>query len=189
MAGILTPKAVLSFPNLFTPKPRTPNGDPVYSCSLLFDKEAQSSSKFKELKMACRDVFVEKFGEKALKGLESPFNDAGEKDYQGYEEGWVYINPWSNDQPGVYDRDREDVTSSKDVYAGQIVRAYVTPFAWDYAGRKGVSFGLNGVQIIVANAPRIDGRSDPKKAFNDGEVFDDEDVGASKAMADEDSPF
>jgi hypothetical protein len=185
MAGIVTPMATLSFPQLFTMKPRARGAEPVYSCSLLFSPEVQKTPEYKALKEACKEVFVEKFGEKAFsKGIESPFRDAAEKEYTAYDEGWVYISPWTKNKPGIVDRNRHDVVAPEDVYAGQIVRAYVNPFAWENSGRKGVSFGLNGIQILVKDAPRIDGRASLDKVFDDGaelpEASDD---------GDDDSPF
>ena len=50
----------------------------------------------------------------------------------------------------------------------------MTCFFYDKAGNKGVSFGLNHVQIIKADMPRIDGRISVDKAF--GPVEDDDDL-------------
>jgi hypothetical protein len=184
MAGIVTPKATLSFPQLFVMKPRARGAEAVYSCSLLFSPEIQKTEEYRALQQACKEVFIDKFGEKAFgKGIESPFRDASEKEYQGYDEGWKYISPWTKNKPGIVDLNRQDVLAPEDVYAGQIVRAYVNPFAWENSGRKGVSFGLNGIQILVKDAPRIDGRTSLNKVFDDG-------VGGSEAeMEDADSPF
>jgi hypothetical protein len=184
MAGIVTPMATLSFPQLFTMKPRAAKGEPCFSCSLLFSPEVQKTPEYKALKNACKEVFVEKFGEAAFaKGIESPFRDASEKEYTAYDEGWVYISPWTKNKPGLVDRNRNDILAPEDVYAGQIVRAYVNPFAWEFNKRKGVSFGLNGIQILVKDAPRIDGRASLDKVFDDGAELP-EDVGG-----DDDGPF
>ena len=53
MAALLTPYATLSFPTLFTPKPRAEGGDAVYSCALLFDAAAQKSKEYKAMQAAC----------------------------------------------------------------------------------------------------------------------------------------
>ena len=62
------------------------------------------------------------------------------------------------------------------VYAGQKVRCQVTPFAWLNTGKKGVSFGLNNVQIVKADAPRIDGRVAANKPFDAIVEEEDEEI-------------
>ena len=59
------------------------------------------------------------------------------------------------------------------VWAGQLVRANVTPFAWLNSGKRGVSLGLNHIQIIRTDTPRIDGRAPANAVFDDGEVSED----------------
>ena len=46
-----------------------------------------------------------------MKGATFPFRDAGEKSdkYQGYEEGVIYINPWSKQKPGIVNSRLQDV--------------------------------------------------------------------------------
>lgn len=169
MSAINTPYATLSFPSLFTPRPRSEGGDPVFSCSLLFSEAEQRTDAFKKMQEAVKRVAVEKWGDKVnLSSLATPFRDAGEKadKYAGYEEGVLYINPWSKNKPGVVDARLQDVLDPNEVFAGMIVRANVIPFAWVNSGRKGVSFGLNHIQIIRSDVPRIDGRAAANKVFD-----------------------
>jgi hypothetical protein len=177
MAQLNTPYAVLSFPRLFAPKERAPgDGNPVYSCSLLFAPSDQKSPEYKKMQEAVLTAAREKFGANVnVKSLVLPFRDAGEKDYEGYDDGVVYISPWSSKRPGIVDSRLQDVLDADEVFAGQVVRANVTPFAWSNTGRKGVSFGLNHIQIIKKDAPRIDGRIAANKAFSAIEDGGDED--------------
>jgi hypothetical protein len=177
MPTLVTPYATLSFPNLFTPKPRSEGGDPVFSCALLFGPTEQKTKEFKAMQAAAEAAAREKFGDKVkLDSLMMPFRDAAEKadKYAGYEEGILYINPWTKNRPGIVDARLQDVLTPDDIFAGQIVRAQVTPFAWSNSGKKGVSFGLNHIQIVKADAPRIDGRVAANKAFDAIETEDDE---------------
>jgi hypothetical protein len=177
MTALLTPYATLSFPTLFTPKPRSEGGDPVFSCSLLFGVSEQKSKEYKALQAACVEAAKNKFGATVnLSSVAMPFRDASEKDYVGYDDGVMYINPWSKQKPGIVDARLGDILDPAQVYAGQIVRAQVTPFAWLNTGKKGVSFGLNNIQIIKADAPRIDGRVAANKAFNAVEEAEDEEI-------------
>jgi hypothetical protein len=176
---LLTPKAVLSFPVLFSPKPRV-QGEPVYSCALLFGPAAQKTPEYKALQQSVTDAAKGMFGDKVnMKSLTLPFHDAGEKEYSGYNAGDVYISPWSKQRPSVVDRRKQEVIDPSEVYAGQIVIANVTAFAWSNTGKKGVSFGLNHLLIWDATAPRIDGRVNADKAFASVEDLDDEEESAS----------
>lgn len=178
MPAINTPYATLSFANIFTPRPRAEGGQPVYSCSLIFDPQQQRSPQYKALQDAVITAARAEFGANInLKSLQMPFRDAGEKTYDGYEAGHIYISPWSKNKPGVVDVNRQDILVPDEVWSGQLVRANVTPFAWTHTGRKGVSFGLNHIQIIQSEGRvRLDGRPTAKAAFDDGEVAEKEDA-------------
>lgn len=176
MTAINTPYATLSFANIFTPRPRAESGEPVYSCSLIFNPEQQKSPAYKMLKDACVQAARKQFGDNVnLKQVIMPFRDAGEKTYDGYHAGDTFISPWSKNKPGVVDADREDIHLPEQVWSGQLVRANVVPFAWTHTGRKGVSFGLNHLQIVKSEGrQRLDGRPSAGSAFDDGEVKDDD---------------
>jgi hypothetical protein len=178
MTSLNTPYATLSFANIFTPRPRAEGGAAVYSCSLIFDPAQQKTPAYKALQDACIAAARKEWGDNVnLKGVGMPFRDAGEKEYDGYHPGHVFISPWSKNKPGVVDVNRQDVHLPEEVWSGQLVRANVTPFAWTHTGRKGVSFGLNHIQIIKSEGQaRLDGRPTAKAAFDDGEVAETEDA-------------
>jgi len=174
---VMTPYATLSFPVLFTPKPRAPEKEPEYGAVLLFDDTAQRSPEFKAMQAAVKEVAVDRFGAQVnFKSLRLPFRDAGEKadKYQGYEEGVVAVSAYSKNKPGIVDARLQQVLLPEQVYAGQLVRAQLNCFAYDVSGNKGVSFGLNHIQIVKHDAPRIDGRVSAEKAFSVIEDADEE---------------
>ena len=179
--AVTTPYATLSFPVLFTPKPRAPGSDPVYACSLLFSPEAQKSPEYKKMQQAVAKVIKEKFPTVPVKRLHLPFRQASEKPYAGYEPGWTFINPWSKNKPGIVDVRLQDVLDPAELWAGQIVRANIMPFHYDTSGNKGISFGLNHIQLIKRDAPRIDGRSTANKVFSAVEE-EDEDVSLDSVL-------
>lgn len=179
--NLITPEATLSFPVFKAPRPRSENSKPVYSCALLFDASAQKSAEYKAMQQACVEAAKTKFGANVnLKSLTFPFRNAGEKEYAGYEEGFTYINPWSEQRPGVVDHNVQDILDVGSVYAGMKVRASIAPFAWANSGKKGVSFGLNHIQVL-ADGTRIDGRISADRAFGK--------VAAPAGADDDDSPF
>jgi hypothetical protein len=173
-----TPYATLSFANLFSPRPRTQGAEPVYNCSLIFDEKQQKDPLFKALKDGCVAAAKKKFGDNVnLKTIEMPFKDAGEKEYQGYHPGHVYISPWSKQKPGIVDARRQEIQLPEQVWSGQLVRGNVNPFAWERSGKRGVSFGLNHIQIVKSDGrQRLDGKPTAEAAFDDGLVSEDEGI-------------
>jgi hypothetical protein len=199
---ILTPAALLSFPHLFKPRAPTPGAAERYSCILVFDEKAQATEAFKAMKAAVATCIDEKWGAgkskdaafvKGLKHL--PFRDAGEKEYEGFDPGKVFISPWrrGDERPGVIDLNGNEILAPGDVFAGQLARASVRAFAFDNSGNRGVSFGLEHVQILKADMPRLDGRKSAAQTFAKAAIegFDADAYGDPSAASsgDDDFPF
>lgn len=168
-----SPYGTLSFPHLFQPRPRAEGGEAVFSTSVIFSPAQQKTPAYKAMVDGCIAVAKEKFGDKVnLAQVRMPFRDAGEKagQYEGYEEGHTFINPWTKSKPGIVNAQRQEVLLPEEVWAGQLVRVNLTPFHWVNSGKKGVSFALNHVQIVKTDTPRIDGRGSASSVFDDGEV-------------------
>lgn len=162
---VTTPYFLLSFPNVFVPKPRAQGGEPVFSISMVFDEKARETDEYafmiEQIKAAAR----EKWGDKLPVGMRNPVRDGAEKDYDGYGEGKVFVSAWTKNKPGIVDAQLNDVLTSDEVWAGQIARATIKPFAYDNSGNKGVSIALENLQIVKKDMPRLDGRQAANKAF------------------------
>jgi len=160
---VVTSEVRLSFPALFTPKPRFRGSDSeTYQAVLLLPPDTDMTPFDSALKAA----MIEKFGKPIkLPAAKNPVKDCAEKGIQGYDEGWHYINLHSRQQPPVVDRRGVPVTDESMIYAGCWVRAYINAFAWDHpSGGKGVSFGLNAIQF-VRDDDRLDGRATTTAVF------------------------
>ena len=165
MADILmTPEFRVSFPAVF--KPKRQKGDatsePKYGLTMLFPKGADLS----KLKAAAQEAVKEKWGDKPPKNLRSPFRDQGEKEYEGYEEGAVFVSASSKQKPGLVDRQRQDIIDETEFYPGCYARATLRAFAYDNNGNKGVAFCLNNIQKLRDGNP-LDGRTRAKDDFAD----------------------
>lgn len=162
MSRVITPEAILSYPNLFEPRSGGEGQDPKYSCALVFPEGTDLSG----LEAAIREAAIDKFGPKAMDAMKKgrirhPVRDDAEE--KGYPEGSVFINARGTRKPGVVAAYADPRTGKpaviddpEAVYPGQIVRASVTAFAYDVSGNKGVAFGLNNVQIL-RDGERLDG--------------------------------
>jgi Protein of unknown function (DUF2815) len=177
--SVITPYGKIAFPNLFEARavPGTGN-DPRFSVTLIFDEAAQKKPEYKALQDEILAAANEKFP--GLKGkfgaLRMPLRKGEEKSeqYAGFDPGTVFISPWTKERPGLVDRNRNEILTKAEVWAGQLARARVRPFAYDTSGNKGVGLMLEHVQIVKADMPRIDGRKSAAEVFTD--VDDEEEV-------------
>ena len=168
----ISPQGILSFPHLFDPKPRAQGRDPEFSCVLIFNEDQQKTPEYAAMRKAAMEAATDKWGSKAGDMIKQgtvkmPFRDALEKSdqYAGYDEGSTFISPWSKQKPGVVDGRLQDMVPS-DVFAGQLVKISYNAFAWDVSGNRGVSIGLNNVQVVNQDMPRLDGKVAASKEFD-----------------------
>ncbi|MEM0949567.1 MAG: ssDNA-binding protein [Pseudomonadota bacterium] len=174
----MTPVGVLNFPVLFEPKgnQQNPQQDPRFSGMLLFDSVGVATTAYADLSQEIMQAVRDKWHSKAddenfIKRLRFPIRAASEKDYEGFEDGEKFISAWckgTDAPPGVVDLDRQPLGKA-DVWAGQQARFSVRPFAYDSNGNMGVALGLNHVQIVNQDMPRLDGRQSADKAFGDAD--------------------
>lgn len=168
MSSIMTPYGILSFPSLFTPRAPAEGAEPRFSVNLVFNDKAQKSTEYAMMQKAVLACAKEAFGDDVkLDSLRLPFRDAGEKDYQGYNDGDAFVNAWSKQKPGLVDAQRSEILDPSDIWPGQLARATIKPFAYNVSGNRGVSFALNNVQIVKKDMPRLDGRKAAADEFTD----------------------
>ena len=167
---ILTPKARLLWAaDLFTAKPND-SGKLMFSCTLVFDKEAQKAPEFAALLQAYKEVRDETFkktNNADPADYRNPFQKADKKaaKYSGYEEGAIYLNVKTKFKPQVIGRRKEDLTE-EECYSGCYVRATLEkPYYYENKGNKGFSFGLGNVQKI-ADGERLGGGASADDEFD-----------------------
>ncbi|MES2348460.1 MAG: DUF2815 family protein [Pseudomonadota bacterium] len=166
---LITPEFRVSFANIFrpaTPLPGTPAGaKPKYGLTMLFPKGADLSA----MKAAAQTAAVEKFGDKLkdpnfAKRLRSPFRDQGEKTFEGYESGAIFVNVTSGQRPGLVDQNVQPIIEESQFYSGCYAIASLNAFAYDTAGNVGVAFGVNNIQKRRDGEP-LGGRTRPEDDF------------------------
>lgn len=160
---LITPAAILSFPNLLEPRAAAEGQEAKYSAALLFDPEGdvpKGSATFAEMEEAALAVAREAFGKDAdkliAKGkIELPWRDDGAE--KGYPEGVIFINARSKRKPGCVsifpDKDGRPTVIGDDeieseLYPGAVVRASIAFFDYDVSGNRGVGVGLNNIQKL-----------------------------------------
>lgn len=165
--GLNTPQFRLSFPVVFQPRLNDLNGKMEFSVVALFPKGADLT----EMKAAAQAAVTEKWGSDPAKWpnpMKSPFRDQGEggraDKYSGYEAGATFVTLKSQNRPGVVDVNVKAIIDPSKVYAGAWAIAHVNAYAYDQKGNRGVSFGLEHLQI-VKDDEALDGRTKVEGAF------------------------
>ena len=143
---------------------------PKYSIRAAFPPTAKLDALKKEASLAAQ----EKWGDKIPKTLRSPFrlNEELENPIVGIGDDWVIMSFSANEdrRPGIVDAKLQDIIDDSDVYSGAWYRAQVRAFAYENAGNKGVSFGLQNVQKLRDDDPIGSGRIPASKAFEPVDV-------------------
>lgn len=183
---LVTPPVRLAFPALFEPKPvsKTNTTKKTFQATLLLPPDMDLTP-FKRCMIA---AIEEKFG-KAIKIRPDkiPLKSCDDYDYNGFDDGWYFIRTSTQYQPTVIDQGKKPVldpdalvdretalkAAADRVFPGCWVRVHVKAYAWDHPeGGRGVSFGLNSVQLI-RNDERLDGRRNANELFDVVEVEED----------------
>lgn len=169
---INTPVGRLSYPALFAPRTAAfadGGGGPKYSAALILNPDDCA-----RLREAIMTVAREKWGDRAMEGLrtgrlKSPLRDGALRDDPAYV-GKLFINASSKNRPSVVDRHGNPVTDPELIYPGMYARLNVGVFAYEHPANKGVSLGLNHVQV-TEGGERLDSRRSAADAFADGEAL------------------
>lgn len=173
---VLTPEFRVSFPAVFEARAAAEGQEKKFSVTMLFRvAETEASKKAGEkvvsiqpLVDAARAVIVEKFGPDKAKwpaGLRLPFRKGTEKDYDGYDEGIIFVRCSSKLRPGVVDQKVQPIIDPNEFYGGCYAYATVSPYWYDKAGNKGISFGLRNIQKSRDGEP-FSGRNKPENDFD-----------------------
>lgn len=145
--NIVTPIGRLSFPSLHQKaKPLEEGQEGKYEVQLLIPKDEDVSG----LKKAIAAVLKEKWPDasKRPKGLKNPLKDGDGTGWEGYEGCW-YIKALTKRKPVVKDNRNQVVDDvAEEAYGGRYGRLQVNFYAYDHKVNKGISCGLNGVQLL-----------------------------------------
>ena len=173
---VVTGEVRLSFPHLFEPF-AFDGQDEKYSVMLLISKKDKTTlDALRAAEKAATEAGKDsKWGGKIPKDLLSIIHDADEdgtaEDYPE-RKGCYYmtVSAGVRFRPGVVDRDVQPILDESAVYSGVYGRASLTAFPYSAGKNKGISFGLNHVQITKDGEP-LDGRT---SAEDDFEALEDE---------------
>lgn len=177
---IMTTKLMLkkvrtSYMNVFEPR-ENKNGELRYSSAILIPKD---HPQIDEITSAIDAEGSEKFGKKwaSMAKKAYPLHDAdedGKADDDPAYEGMYYLNASSKRKPQIVDRQVQPILDDSEIWSGCWVNVSIAVFPFDVPENKGVSFGLNNMQL-VKEGERLGGAPNADEEFE--AVDDDEDDG------------
>lgn len=183
MAGksLILPPGIASYAWLLEPR-ADKNGKMKFSLSVLISKIR--AKELEPLRALAIQVATEKWGAKGKAIFENqkyPLIRDGDqkKDEEGRVDpsykGMLYVSARTDRKPGIVMADgKTPVCDDEEVYSGCLVKVSGNLFAYEAEGNKGVSFGLNNVQVLK-KLDRLDGRKRADEEFTDESAALEED--------------
>lgn len=165
--------ARISYAKIFKPEKNDLSGKEEYSCMVLVPKA--DTKTVSALKNAIKTAIKGRFGDKQPKGIRIPLRDGDKNGDGGVPSGaeagqapygdHYFINCKNTRQPAIVDQKRRDILDPNQIVSGDYVRVSVNAFGYDNKS-KGVSFGLNAVQLVRKGDP-LGGSFSAQNAFDD----------------------
>ncbi|MCP7950620.1 DUF2815 family protein [Listeria monocytogenes] len=178
-AKVVTGEVRLSFVHLLEPYAYE-GQEEKYSTMILIpksDKNTVNAIKAAQ-KAALEQGTVSKFGGKKPSNLKNTLRD-GDDEMDTEErpefEGHYFMNVSSKTAPGILDKAKQKTISPDDVYSGVYARVSINFFAYNTAGNKGISAGLNNV-MVLGKGDYLGGRASADSDFADFEALDDDEA-------------
>ena len=182
VSKITTGKVRFSYVFLFEPRaPKDkPDGEKKYSVTLLIPKSDKATVKaLRDAEKQCAEENAGVWGGRVPTNLKSIIHDGDvEADLETNPEyaGHFYMTVSAGERykPNLVDARMQEIIDPQDLYSGCYGRVSLMPFAYNFQGNKGVSFGLRNVQVLQKGEP-LGGISRAEDDFDAVDVDDDED--------------
>lgn len=169
---VITDEVRLSFVHVLEPD-SFDGGEPKYSAMILIPKDDKKTlAKIKRAVEAAVEYGVQTlWGGKKPKNLRMPLRD-GDEEMDGPEfEDCYFMRVSSKTKPGIIDRYKQPIDDSNGIYSGCYARVSLNMFPYDKAGNRGISAGLNNIQVLRDGDP-LGGRSRAEDDFDDSFLDD-----------------
>lgn len=150
---VVTGKVRFSYFSALTARKNEMNGKEEFSTQVLVPKT--DTETLNQLKSAAKAALTAKFGDKIPKTVKNPLRDGDTEvksdgaplgdEYKGH----YFFNTKSTNKPGAVDAHGHDIIGSADIVSGDFGRVSLNAYAYDQAGNKGVSYGLNNIMLLA----------------------------------------
>ena len=157
---------IISYPHIFKAR-SVLDSDPKYSAEFLIANTTENAPMIARIQQAIAEAKKDKWGDRLPPNIKEPLFWGPHKKpgIAEYENVWVLRSARKEEQgpPAVVNQRREPVTDPLAFPAGCIVNAYVDAYAFSSPLSKGITTGLNGVQLVdnvnytpLGNRPTVD---------------------------------
>lgn len=164
-----------SYANVWKPR-KNDDGSEKYGLAVLIKKTDKKT--ISQVKKAVQAAATNKKGLEKLKGKKNwrnPLRDGDEeKAGDGAYEGHYFFNCNSDRQPGIVDKDREEIIDQRLFYSGCFGYVSVNFAAYNEKGNAGVGVYLNHVMKTKDGPPLTGGGGSAEDAFADIEIDEDD---------------
>lgn len=163
-----------------------PTDDEKYSTGLLIPKAADLTL----LKEAIDEAAVDKFGEKGaatIKPSKKPFKRTEDIPQLAElaDEYPVFLNCSAKQKPKVVDNRMNEVIDEEQIYSGRWAKVSLNAYAWEHAeGGKGVSLGLNNIQLFEHDEQLAGGRASAEDEFEEADIENGDGEGSASSVFD-----
>ncbi|EAC6780062.1 TPA: DUF2815 family protein [Listeria monocytogenes] len=176
---VVTREVRLSFVHLLEPHAYE-GQEEKYSTMILIPKsDEETVAKIKDAqKAALEQGIASKWGGKKPSNLKTTLRDGdAEMDTEERPEfaEHYFMNVSSKTAPGILDKAKQKTVSPDDVYSGVYARVSINFFAYNTAGNKGISAGLNNV-MVLGKGDYLGGRASADSDFAEFEPLDDDEA-------------
>jgi hypothetical protein len=154
---VVTGKCRFVYCSVMSARKNEMNGKDEFSTQVLVPKS--DTETVSALKAAAKEALTAKFGDKIPKNVRNPLRDGdtetkSDGSPMGKEyAGCYFFNTKSTNKPGAVDANGQDLLGSNDIVSGDFGRVSLNAYAYDQAGNKGVSFGLNNIMLVAKGEP------------------------------------
>lgn len=177
LTKVITGTVRLSYLHVWEPTSMQDGGPKKYSAALLIPKSDKATvKKIKAAVDAAVEAGVPKWGGKKPPALKLPLRDGdAERADDPVYKGHYFLNASSNQQPGVLDRDKNEMLDKAQLYSGCYGLVDINFYPFNTNGNRGVACGLNNI-LKVKDGPALGGKEAASVAFADVQVDEDEDI-------------
>ena len=155
--SVFTPRAVLDDGG----NPRLDSsGKPVMEYSMVVLLPKSDKATYAKLEAAAEAAMETKTWDRGIKPkdmMECIHDGDGERpnggSYGPEAAGHWVFNVKSKYQPGIIDRNRQEVIEPRDFQSGDYCKVALNAYGYTVKGRRGISFGLNNVMVLEKGEP------------------------------------
>lgn len=175
---VVTGKVRANFVNIKEKQSFDGSGEGNYNIQLLIPKgDEKGVTKIKNaIKKCIEEGKTSLWGNKIPSGMWNPLRDGDEERADEHPEykDCFFITAKSKYQPGVIDKQKNEIFDLDEIYSGCYIRADITFFAFSNK-MKGVGVSLNNIQKLADGQRLGGGRRNAEDAFSDDFEDDDDD--------------